>query len=108
MSKLTVTCADWRPLRRNSLLGFARVRVAELRLTIHDVAVHQKGAALWAQPPARPWLKDGALVTDDSGKAQYSPILEFGSREVREAFSRAVVLAVMEFAPDALALEGAA
>jgi hypothetical protein len=43
VSKLTVTCADWRPLKRNTLLGFARIRVVELGLTIHDVAIHQKG-----------------------------------------------------------------
>jgi hypothetical protein len=94
MSKLTVTCADWRPLRRNTLRGFARVRVAELELTIHDVAIHEKNDRVWAQLPARPWIKDGALVTDDSGKTQYSPIMEFGRKEVRDAFSRAVIAAL--------------
>ena len=48
MTKLTVTCADWRPLRRNTLRGFARVRVVELDLTIHDVAIHEKNGRTWA------------------------------------------------------------
>ena len=107
--KLSVVCADWRPLRRNTLCGFARVRIAELDLTIHDVAVHQKGDRLWAQLPSKPWIRDGQLVTGDDGKVQYSPIIEFDRRDVRDAFSQRVVAAVIAFAPDALDLaEGAA
>jgi hypothetical protein len=56
---------------------------------------------------ARPWIKDGAVVTDDAGKAQYSPILEFDRREVREAFGRAVIAAVRRFDHNALAMEEA-
>ena len=97
MSKLTITCADWRPMRKNTLLGFARIRIAEMRLVIHDVAVHEKNGILWAQPPSKPWLKDGALITGEGGKVQYSPIFEFDGREVREAFSRAVVNAVLAY-----------
>jgi hypothetical protein len=109
MTKLSITCADWRPLRKNTLLGFARIRIAELDLTVHDIAIHQKNGRTWAQLPARPWVKDGAVVTDDAGKVQYSPLLEFGRREVRDAFSQRVVEALLRFAPDALDLaEGAA
>jgi hypothetical protein len=107
VSKLTVTCDDWRPLRRNTLCGFACIHIAALDLSIHDVAIHQKGDRSWAQLPSKPWIKDGAVVTDDAGKVQYSPILEFSRREVRDAFSSAVVLAVLERFPDALALEEA-
>jgi hypothetical protein len=109
VSKLSVTCADWRPLHRNTLRGFARVRIAELDLTIHDVAIHEKNGRAWAQMPAKPWIRDGQLVADDTGKVQYSPILEFNRREVREAFSQRVIAAVINFAPQALDLtEGAA
>jgi hypothetical protein len=102
--KLSVVCADWRPLHRNTLRGFARIRIAELDLTIHDVAVHQKGERTWAQLPSKPWIRDGQLITGDDGKIQYSPILEFDRREVREAFSQRVVAAVIDFAPRALDL----
>jgi hypothetical protein len=102
MSKLTLICSDWRPLKKNTLLGFARIHVAALDLTIHDVAVHEKADRRWAALPARPWIKDGALVADEAGKVQYSPLLEFGRREVRDAFSDAVVRAVSERFPDAL------
>jgi hypothetical protein len=105
MSRLAITCDDWRPVRRNTLCGFARIHIAELDLSIYDVAVHQKGDRSWARLPSKPWIRDGAVVTDDDGKVQYSPILEFSRREVREAFSNAVVRAVVERFPNALALE---
>jgi hypothetical protein len=42
-----------------------------MRLTIRDVAIHEKGEARWAQLPAKPQVKDGALVKDATGKIQY-------------------------------------
>ena len=86
-------------------MGFASIHIAELELKVHDVAIHQKGDRRWAALPARPWVKDGAVVTGEDGKAQYSIILEFDRREVREAFSAAVIRAVIERFPNALALE---
>lgn len=107
MGKLTVTCLDWKPLRKGSLLGFAKICVVQLDLVIHDVPVHESHGRRWAQLPARAWIKDGALVFDDRGRIQYSPAFEFTRREVRDAFSQRVVEAVQSFAPNALALEAA-
>jgi hypothetical protein len=106
--KLTITCESFRPLVRNTLRGFAEITIAEMRLTIRDVVVHQRGEARWAQLPAKPQVKDGALVKDATGKVQYVHIMDFDSRAVRDAFSRAVVRAVLERAPDAFDGEDAA
>jgi hypothetical protein len=46
-------------------------------------------------------LKDGAVLKDAEGKAQYIPMLEFSSREVSNAFSAAVIAAVLAHTPDA-------
>jgi hypothetical protein len=51
MTKLTVTCRDFKPLHRNSLRGFATIRINEMRLEIRDVAIHEKGESRWAQLP---------------------------------------------------------
>ena len=59
---------------------------------------------MWAALPARPWVQNGAVVVGDDGKVQYAIILEFSRREVRDAFSNAVIRAVRERFPDALAL----
>jgi hypothetical protein len=101
MSKLSVSCRAFHPLHRNTLRGFAEIRIDELCLSIRDVALHQKGDARWAQLPAKPQVRDGALVRDDSGKVQYIHMMDFDSRAVRDAFSAAVINAVLEFAPAA-------
>jgi hypothetical protein len=105
--KLTVTCETFRPFVRNTLRGFAEIVIAELRLTIRDVAIHQKGDARWAQLPAKPQIRDGVLVKDPgTGKIQYVNIMEFDARAVQDAFSRAVVQAVLERQPEAFLLDG--
>jgi hypothetical protein len=107
MSKMTITCEAWRPLQKNTLQGFVTITIAELALRVHDVAIHQKSSSAWAALPARPWVKGTEVVTGDDGKIQYSAILEFASKEVRDAFSVAVIKAVRERYPDALSLEAA-
>ena len=96
MTKMTITCTDFRPWARNTLVGFAVVNIVELKLTIKDVAIHQKDGSRWAQLPAKPQIKDGAVVKDDAGKQQWISIMEFSSREVRDAFSAATIAAVLE------------
>jgi hypothetical protein len=102
MSKLTITCESFRPYRRNTLHGFCEILISELRLRIRDVALHQKGTARWAALPSKPQLKDGVQLRDEAtGKGQYTNIMEFTGREVRDAFSAAVIRAVLEHAPTA-------
>jgi hypothetical protein len=105
--KLTITATAWKPLAKNTLRGFVSVHVGELALTLHDVAVHQKDGRMWAAPAAKPWLKGGVAITDESGKIQYSPLVEFDSPEVRNAFSAAVLRALEEKFPGAIEMEGA-
>jgi hypothetical protein len=100
-SKLTIECLDWRPLHRRTLQGFATIRVTEMQLSIKDVALHAKDTSRWAALPAKPILRDDAVVRDEVGKAQYIPVLEFDSRAVRDAFSSAVIKAVLERFPHA-------
>jgi hypothetical protein len=100
MSKLTVRCDDFRALSRNTLFGFADITISELKLRIHDVAIHQKNESRWAQLPAKPQVKDGALIKDAAtGKIAYTPMMEFTNKAVRDAFSQAVITAVLDYSP---------
>jgi hypothetical protein len=102
MSKLAITCLDFKPVAKNTLRGFATIRIAEMRLIIHDVAIHARGDARWAALPAKPQItKEGTVVVRD-GKTQYVTILEFADAGTRNAFSSAVIRAVLDFAPGAL------
>ena len=99
---LSIECEDFRPLARNTLRGFAVIKIKEIRLKIKDVALHSKGSSTWAQLPAKSQVKNGAIVTSPDGKPVYQNILEFEDRKVSDAFSRAVVDAVLKFNPRAL------
>jgi len=67
-------------------------------------AVHVKG--YWAQVPAKPQVRDGALVKNDEGKVQYIAMLVWDTRAVADAFSDAVVAAVRALVPDAFEADG--
>jgi hypothetical protein len=100
MGKLTVTCKGYTPIGKNSLLGKADIYVAEMRLTIHGVLILKSNDRMWASLPSPAMLdKDGVALRDDRGKVKYSYCFEFDSREVRDAFSRAVIDAVTTHAP---------
>jgi hypothetical protein len=103
--KHSVSLISFRAFEKRTLAGFATVRIDPLRLIIHDVALHRKGTARWAQLPARPFVRDGVHVVEN-GKPQYATTLEFeGGRPVRDSFSLAVWNAVLAAHPD-LADEG--
>ena len=102
MSKMTIQIESFSPHCKNTLRGFAAIKIAELHLIINEVGIHTKNGKTWAQPPMRPWVKDGSVVSGDDGKPKYFPVLEFDSVPVRDAFSVAVVRALLEFDPHAL------
>jgi hypothetical protein len=45
MSKFTITCREFKPFKRNTLVGFVQIRIAEMHLDVKDVAVYQKNAS---------------------------------------------------------------
>jgi hypothetical protein len=97
-------CKKFSPLERNTLRGFAEINIADLGMTMRDVAIHSKNGSTWASPPSKPQIKDGAVVTDNAGKAQYINIIEFTSREARDEFSNSVIQAVLATAEGKRAL----
>jgi hypothetical protein len=101
-AKFTINCTAWREMRRNTLRGFAKIKIEELRLVVNEIAIHESNGRPWAALPARPWVKDGAVITDDSGKIKYAPLFEFDNAVVRSAFSDAVIAAVRRFDTHAL------
>ena len=63
MAKLTISCVAFTPYRRNTLYGFATVRLPELKLCIHDVAQHQYASgARWAALPAKPVIDRNGIA----------------------------------------------
>ena len=82
---------DWRPLRKGSLLGFAKVELPS-GMVLNDVTIMSGDRGPWASPPSKPMVgRDGTAMTDGNGKVKYSPIVEFTSKEVRQRFSDGVI-----------------
>jgi hypothetical protein len=108
--KFNIMVTDFRALHRNTLRGFATIRIAEMRLEIRDVAIHARDDARWIQLPARPQLdRNGAPIRDaTTGKIAYSTILEFFDRPTRDAFQHAVIAALLDRYPRAFTIESAA
>jgi hypothetical protein len=92
---MQVSIEDFRSLVRNTLRGFARVRLPE-GIILHDVSIHISDGKPWASPPGRPMVgRDGRQLKDATGKPQFSPTLTFTSRADRDAFSNAIIEAVL-------------
>jgi hypothetical protein len=107
--KHTIRCRSFRAVAKGTLRGFATIHVVELRLAIHDVALHTKGEARWAQLPSKPVVRDGRHIVDvTNGKPQYVPIFEFDDRETRDAFSARVWRAVVDQYPEVVPMAEAA
>jgi hypothetical protein len=92
---------EWRRVRKNTLLGFAKVQFSS-GLIIAEIAVHAHGKRLWVQPPSRPWIENGEVVREDRGRIRYQPLISFANHGVQSSFSRQVIRAVQEGAPDEL------
>ena len=91
---MKLTCTKFVKCERSTLKGFAEISFADLGMIIRDIAIHAKGRSSWAQPPAKPWVRDGVLAKDGDGKVLYVPIFDFTSKENRSQFSAAVIAAV--------------
>ncbi|MCX7178014.1 MAG: hypothetical protein NTX56_04325 [Proteobacteria bacterium] len=94
MTAMPVSLLAWKSIPRNSLRGFAKIRIGK-SLIISDVAVHCSNGRKWAQPPSKPVLNsEGVAVKDDRGKMKYIPMIEWADRDAADRFSEGVIAAV--------------
>lgn len=104
--KLTIQCESYTPIGKNSLVGKADIRISELRLTIRGVLILENSGKRWASLPSPAMIdRNGVALRGDDGKIRYSNTFQFDSKEVRDAFSRAVIDAVLAHCPSAFAVE---
>jgi hypothetical protein len=91
---------EWKPLKKNTLRGFATVRYGSLK--IRDITVHASGDRRWAGMPSKPIVgSDGVAQKSDDGKLKYVPVMEWASREAADKFSEEVIAAVERENPGA-------
>ncbi len=96
-----IVIEEFTPVVRNSLVGFARVRMPS-GVIFHDVGIYKKDGKAWATPSGKPLLgRDGTQMRGRDGKALWVPIVSFASKEVRDKFSSAIIAAIEATHPEA-------
>lgn len=91
---MPVALLSWRSVKRNTLRGFAEVRIGK-SLKVSDVAVHAGNGKRWASLPSRPQLdKDGVAMRDDQHRIKYAPVVQWTEKDAADRFSEAVIQAV--------------
>jgi hypothetical protein len=92
---------EWRPLRRNTLLGFATVEMPS-GMVMAEIGIMRAERGEWAAPPSKPQIdRDGVGMKDAAGKLKYTPLISFTSKERRDRFSDAVIEAMRAAHPEA-------
>lgn len=94
---------DFRPMRKGSLLGFAKVELPS-GMVLCDCVIMSSDRGPWVGLPSKPQIgKDGMALTDSNSRIKYSPVVEFSSKEIRQKFSDAVIEALKATHPEAFA-----
>src|SRR5262245_29520067 len=104
---MTIVCTEFKPLRKGALYGFATFEIQPTGIRLRDCTAMSSHGQRWVGMPAKPQIQNGAVRLVD-GKAQYSSIVEWTSRERSDACKDAALAALLEFAPDAFSGEAAA
>ena len=93
---------EFRPLTKNSLRGFCRVRLPS-GMALHEVAVHVREERQWVSPPGRPAIgRDGTQMRDSARKPLFNPTITFADKATTDKFSVSVLNALRVAHPDAL------
>jgi hypothetical protein len=88
-SLLECKVSGFKRCNRGALTGWADVSFPALRMKIIGVAVFEKEGRTWAAPPTREY--------EQGGERKYAAIIEFDSKESKQAFSDSVLRALELF-----------
>lgn len=94
MTAPSVTVSDWKPFRRNTLVGFVTAHLPS-GITLFEVSMHSREGTWWVSPASKPMLsQDGTALRDGAGKIRYAPIVAFESKTARQRFNTAIISAL--------------
>lgn len=84
---MAIEVQSFRSYQKNTLQGFATIRLSNIGLEIRDVCLHEKDGKRWIQLPAKPYQK-----TD--GKQGWTYILDFYDKARAEQFQKLALQAL--------------
>jgi hypothetical protein len=99
-----IRATDWRPLERGTLRGFLTLHL-DSGIVLRDCGLHKKGDSEWVSLPAKPQVdRDGQPRRDpQTGRLQYSTVVEIPDRTRREQFRAAALAAAHELLGETVA-----
>jgi hypothetical protein len=86
---MAIEVVSFKPFQKNTLQGFATIRMSNIGLEVRDVCLHQKDGRRWIQLPSKAYEKDG--------KTLWSYILDFYDKARGEQFQQATLVALDNF-----------
>jgi hypothetical protein len=84
-----IEIVSFKPFVKNTLQGFATVRLTNIGLEIRDATLHQKNGKRWIQFPSKAYEKNG--------KTLWSAIVDFYDRTRGDQFQRTALDALDQF-----------
>jgi hypothetical protein len=92
---------DFKPLRKGTLRGFAKIRLPN-SLLVDDIVLGESAGELWALFPGMPMLdRDGNTLRNERGKVRYRPVMKWESHATQREFSKRVADLVRAQHPEA-------
>jgi len=89
-----IRCLKFRPYQKNTLQGFADLKLSRVGIIIHDCTFHRhQNGREWVGFPARSY-------NDKDGNTQRQALIEFApdAKRTREQFQEQAIAAIYEFA----------
>jgi hypothetical protein len=89
-----MTATNWRSLAKNTLKGFLDLELPS-GLVLRECSLHERDGKKWIGLPGKPQIdRDGKVRKDASGgKALYVNVVGFATKEARERFRAAAIVA---------------
>jgi hypothetical protein len=81
-----IECTDYRPINKNTLLGYATIYVPKWDLDLYDIAYCQKDGRRWVNFPSKVYAKDG--------ETKYSSYYRFRERINYDKFCKSIKEAI--------------
>jgi hypothetical protein len=86
---MAIEITSFKPFVKNTLQGFATIRLTAIGLEIRDVTLHTKGGKRWIQLPSKAYDKDG--------KTLWTAIVDFYDKTRAEQFQKSALDALDRF-----------
>lgn len=89
-------CIKFKAMEKGALLGFADLEM-DSGMVIHECTLMLSNGSKWVSPPGKPQLDANKAPVYKDGKMQYTAVITFRDKAIRQKWSDAAVRAVEAF-----------